>query len=1133
MKPTRFKDNLRNIKKQFVSWVSIVVIACLAATAFLGIRFSAESLRGNVNQFYEDTSFRDAEILGTLYLSEENLEEISHLPGVKAAVGVRRFDTRLDKNGRQLEVTVLSETDAINRPILLEGRAAADRTECLIEKDIADTLDLHPGDSIEVPPGDYILENTYTVAGIVAHPDHPVLSSEVPGNRYILVDMENFSAEAYDKCYSGVEVVFEKKEGTNRFSEQYFENITPLLTQLEEIGKVRAGERFDFVHDRYQKAIDEGQAELDKAAAQLSDARKELDQNHKRIQDSENELAEGLKTLKETEQQLTDAHQQLTDAFAQLNAGKSQLDSARSQLQSTRNELVNGYEEALNYRAMLQSEVDAAIREHSPENAGAIQWATSRSYDVDSSSCTMKRFPIAKGVTVDLTSDLKAQLIRKITTDPDETADITAALADVDTGTITKKAKKWESGHNDYLSGRNSYNAALSEYNQKREEYENGIATYEEGKAQYEAGIAAYNQGMEELNAAKEEIAAKEKEYDDALAEYENGVEELEDVRNQMENIPESRWVVMGAKGNSSYVYTKALAGNFANISSTFSLLFVFVGALVIYATVGKIVDEQRKQVGTTKALGFFNREVMAKYLTFGLSAALLGTAAGIALSYFVVEKAILGMEIGYYHIGEGRLIFENIPALLAVALAVVLTAAAVLFAGGKLVRTPAIRLMQDAAPVGGKKKKRSATDGTSKDEVPTAGTNQKEEPTAGTNKTEPPADKKNKTENAAAGKKSLYARLILRNMKTDLRRVIVTIVSVAGSCALMVIGLTISHSMSSAIDIQFDKIYRYDYLLDYDISQNENVEEEVGKILKECGAEYIRVSTAERPFLNGDELDSTALLCGDPEELSEYISFETYKTGETVTLDSDGIYVPQKLEENGGFVEKGKITLYDGTMKPYEVKTAGVFMSYIARFLVISEKGYRRVFGEKPVYNELLIRAGGSGAAGGFGSGASFENLKTRLEKIEGVRSFIRSEDRKSNFESYIGIADGIVILLTVMSFVMAYFILLNLVSMLVNQKKKELTVMRINGFTVREVKAYVGREMILTTVLGILLGIAAGSALAYRIILLLENINCFDRRLYYPGWGIAAAVTALLSLLISMFALRKVRRLSLTDVA
>ncbi|MBR4610570.1 MAG: hypothetical protein IKO38_08995, partial [Erysipelotrichaceae bacterium] len=156
----------------------------------------------------------------------------------------------------------------------------------------------------------------------------------------------------------------------------------------------------------------------------------------------------------------------------------------------------------------------------------------------------------------------------------------------------------------------------------------------------------------------------------------------------------------------------------------------------------------------------------------------------------------------------------------------------------------------------------------------------------------------------------------------------------------------------------------------------------------------------------------------------------------------------------------------------------------------------------------------------------------KEAILKLDGVNGIIPSDNDRADFNSFVGLAQAMVMLLTGMAFAMAYFILLNLVNMFINQKKRELTVMRVNGFTVKEVKNYVGKELIVNTAIGILLGLPLGGIMAYRIILLLENINCFDRSIYYLGGLIAAVVTAIFSFFISQSALRKVKDLKLTDV-
>ena len=889
---TEYKDAVRNIRRRFVSWLSIIVIACLAASAFLGIRLSALALRGNVNRFYEACAFRDLEIPGTLLLTEDDLSAIRQSGGVRTAEGIRLAESVLKADDAEENVTIISLTENINLPRILEGRLPENTSECLIEPDTADEFGLVPGDRITLPESEYLTNTAFTISGIAVHPDHIVLEAEVGGNRYIMTDPAVFAADAYDECFNTAEVLFENTVGVNRFSRSYFRKTAAYRDALEALGDERAPARYDAVRAKYLPDYEDAKAALDDAEQQLTDARDELDLNQERIVASE-----------------------------------------------------------------------AALAGHEKE--------------------------------------------------------------------------------------------------------------------------AAYDSWRQELSDLKKELAEKEAEYQDALAEYEDGKAELEEAAEALNDIPRSRWTFLNAKGSSCYIYTRSLSDNFSNISFTFSLLFVLVGALVIYATVSKIVDDQRRLIGTTKALGFFSKEIRRKYLLFGISASLIGCAAGIILSCFIIERLILNMQLVYFHIPGTSLITEPLPIVLSVLLAVFLSAAAVILASRRLLRESAFSLMKDAVPKG------LSSDG-----------------------------KKRKVRG------SLYSRLTFRNMRSDPVRVIVTIVAVAGSCALMVIGLSVRHAMSSAVDIQFNDIYRYDYILDFDSAQNSDVEKEVETLLGSVPSDFIKISCTSLPFMNGDDMETADLLVGDPGDLTEYTLFTKagsgIASGEMLDLADGGIYVPQKLAETGGYVRTGSITVFDRVMKPYLARTSGAFSCYIARFFVMSKDGYRRLFGEEAVPNQYLIRISSTDA----------ESITDAMLKIHGVRTFYPSLDRKANFESYVAISAAILVLLTVMSFVMAFFILLNLVNMFISQKKRELAVMRINGFTVRETKAYVGREIVLTTLGGILIGIPLGAVLAQRIIIILEGINCFDRALYLPGLLIAAVVTALFSLFVGLWALRTVRTLDLTDV-
>ena len=247
----------------------------------------------------------------------------------------------------------------------------------------------------------------------------------------------------------------------------------------------------------------------------------------------------------------------------------------------------------------------------------------------------------------------------------------------------------------------------------------------------------------------------------------------------------ECRWVVLDAESNPSYVHAKSSAENIRKLALTFALLFVLVGILVIYATVARIIDEQRKLVGTVKALGFYNREAAVKYLVFGLSATFLGLVLGTALSYFVLQQLVLKAHSQFY-------VTDGIPsrfhvALTAAAFAVgiLIAAISVWWACAGLIRHSAVELMKDKMPA----QKVIA------------------------------APKKN-------GRSSLYSRLILRNIRMDIRRVCVTVVSVAGCCALLVIGFTLRHGIGTAVEKQYHEILRYDQRVVFDRNLSKTAEE-------------------------------------------------------------------------------------------------------------------------------------------------------------------------------------------------------------------------------------------------------------------------------------------------------------------
>ncbi len=645
----------------------------------------------------------------------------------------------------------------------------------------------------------------------------------------------------------------------------------------------------------------------------------------------------------------------------------------------------------------------------------------------------------------------------------------------------------YEAGVAAYEDGLAQYEASLAKYEQGRKlyqqglaDYQSGLAQYEDGLAQYEDGVQQYEDGKRQLANGRTELAEKEAEYDEGFAQYEEGSAQLKSARAEMESQDPTRWVALDAQGNASYLTISRGSKNVADMGATFALVFVLVGALVIYATVGRIVDEQRRQVGATKALGLFNREILLKYLCFGVTAAVIGVIAGTAIGYVGIQR-ILTMVYGrYYVFGIKKLAFLPGLSALALLLGIALTGITVWLSCSELLRCTAIRLMQEKAP---------------------------------------PSKFRAKAKRALP----LYWRAVLLNMRTDKKRVAVTIVSVAGCCTLLVAGFSMRSSVMSALDRQFIETTVYDAKITWEPEANPDAGEEIAQALRDAGADWVALCDKDLTWSVDGALNSAEMLCAPLQELDSFFVRRDVKTG--APLDgADGVWISNGFSKTMGFGTGDTVTLYDDVMNPYPARVAGVYNEYAGREMVLSSAYYTAVFGAAPENNAFLLHWGS----------ADPSLLRTRVAAIPGVDAFEEVAQRRETYQSYASVLNLIAGVLTLIAALMAYFILLNLASMYVNQKKRELTIMRVNGFTVKEVIRYVAGESIATTAIGIVLGLVLGTLLTNRILSLLEGDTLqLIHSVQWSGWLFGALITVVFSVVIYAVALRKVKYLKLTDVA
>ena len=190
---------------------------------------------------------------------------------------------------------------------------------------------------------------------------------------------------------------------------------------------------------------------------------------------------------------------------------------------------------------------------------------------------------------------------------------------------------------------------------------------------------------------------------------------------------------------------------------------------------------------------------------------------------------------------------------------------------------------------------------------------------------------------------------------------------------------------------------------------------------------------------------------------------------------------------------------------------------------MAMSPAYYQKVFGRECATNAFYVRL----------NGTDEQALLDSLQQIDGYASYSPSDEEKTLFASSAALVNVIVALFIFMAAIMAGVVLTNLTNTYILQKTRELTIMRINGFTVREVISYVSRETVVTTILGIMFGVAAGAGLSYKITRALESVFIqYDRSVSYTAWLYGVLITLFFTVIINIIVLRPIRNLKLTDV-
>ena len=611
MPSSYLKDIFREIKISLGRFLSILCIVAIGVAFFAGIKASAPDMKNSADMYFDTYNVQDIQIYSTLGLTKKDVKAIQKLKGVKSVQPNFSMDTLSQIDSTQMVIKVISyEIDQkINKIRVVEGRMPERENECLIEASSATNKlygTFHIGDTIKLQSGtDEALSNSlkntkYKIVGTCYNPNYLSYekgSSNIGSgtvNSFIYIQNSNVLKDYYTE----VDVCVKGAKELDCYSDAYFDVVDPVLKRIKKI----ANKQIDVRIQSYQSELDEKKQEandeLNDAENKLNDAQDKIDSglaeiqsNEIKLQNSKNQIDQGWNEYY-ANLQLLDNIPTLQNAIAQIEESEQKLPELLSQKEQAENGLnqINAAMDDLNMqRKMIQDSID--LIDISIEKA-------QNTPTTDESSEAIKNKVIenlnngkvylqGKIAEIDSTIAKKAELEAAIPQLQDAIDQIQAGVA--------KKAEL-QSQLNQLLNAKNQLNSA----------YVNLI----NGESQYEDGVSKIQDAKNEINSNMEKLALSKAEFNvrkhDALREINEAQEEIDKM--------EGKWIVLNRDSHYSYRDYGACADRMDGIAKVFPVFFFLVAALVCMTTMTRMVDEQRNEMGTLKALGYSKSQIAFKY---------------------------------------------------------------------------------------------------------------------------------------------------------------------------------------------------------------------------------------------------------------------------------------------------------------------------------------------------------------------------------------------------------------------------------------------------------------------------------------------------------------------------------------
>ena len=879
--------------------------------------------------------------------------------------------------------------------------------------------------------------------------------------------------------------------------------------------------------------LNDKQAQLDSAEAQYESGKAQLDQKEQELADAEQVylsnyskympiITAGKEQIPAGKSQIADGKKRLDEGLAPLNRLKDELAGIEDEISQCDSEIAELQKQINDGDSLYQEYTKISEPDRTPEQRVYLEsWSGVRKgLEAKLAGIQEQKAPL-EGKKKDLLVQMnkagfatEADLEAQITSLTEQKADLDAKET-----ALLQQEQALAAQEEELLSAGRQITDGKSQIAAARSQLDSTKSQITDGKAQILSAWALLNEKEDTLNASKAQLASGEQELADGRSEYEQAAKEAEeqitdgqakitdgekqltdakqqiaDAKAEIKKIENPKWYVQTREDAlTEYQGYGDNADRMRSIGKVFPVLFFLVAALISLTTMTRMVEEQRVQIGTMKALGYGKAAIAGKYIGYALIATLGGSIFGVLAGEKILPFIIIyAYMILYKHLPAILVPYHMSYALQASGIAVACTLIATIASCYKELAAEPAELMRPAAP--------------------------------------------------KQGKRILLERIgiiwkhlnftwksTVRNLIRYKKRFFMTIFGIGGCMALMVVGFGLKDCIYEIVSLQYEKVQFYDaatYMSD-DISE-ENRQQLHDYLDQNADIKETIEARMQKTDVKSASGKKTLYLMvpSDNEKIEDFLSFHSRTNKDEVySLKKDEVILTEKMASLLNVKVGDELTIEDEDRGDQTVTVGAICENYMSHYLYLSPEKYEELYGVPAEYNTIIYSVKD-------GKDDQIEKIGTKLLSMDGVLNVSYTSSIEGRLDDMLRSLNLVIVVLIVSAGMLAFVVLYNLNNINITERQRELATLKVLGFYDGEVASYVYRENILLTIIGSVVGMVLGNLLHRYIILTVEVEEAmFGRQIHWQSYLYSFLFTVAFSLFVNWVMFYKLKKIDMVE--